>query len=89
MHWSKKHVLQIILTVRQLKMSVTLKIPCSPGVIYLVKFMVVLTQPTVVLVQVPAAGDLTPQGEEENTQAHQTENHGPAGGSRKGWVKNT
>lgn len=64
--------------------------------------MVVLTQPTVVLIWVPVAGDLTPQGEEENTQTHQTKNHSPAHTAQKcrngpdsrlqqqeSWVKNT
>lgn len=45
--------------------------------------MVVLTQPTVVLIWVPVAGDLTPQSEEENTQTHQTKNHSPAHTAQK------
>lgn len=70
---------------------------------YRVKFVVVLTQLTVVLARVPAAGDLTPQCVEKNTQTEQTKEHGPAhtarrnrdglrrrsrlGGSRKAAVK--
>lgn len=39
--------------------------------------MVVLAQFTGFIVCVPLTGDLTPQGEEENAQTHQTQEHCP------------
>lgn len=44
---------------------------------YWVDSIVVLAQFTICTICVALASDLTPQGEEENSQAHQTQEHSP------------
>lgn len=48
--------------------------------------MVVLAQITTSAICDPLAGDLTPQGVEENTQTHQTKEHRPVHGGENIYV---
>ena len=53
---------------------------------YWVEIIVVLAQLTFCTIYVPVAGDLTPQGEEENSQTHKTQEHGPGQGEQNDYL---
>lgn len=51
---------------------------------YRVDVIVVFAQFAIFVTNIPSTGDLTPQGEEENTQTDQTQEHCPARGREQG-----